>query len=119
MSEMYGPTADGDIWVDFENDDEGRAAGRALTAAGFFAHYGQTGNGGRPWLLILHNGPKDADCPCPIAAFREHTREEWNTLTRAVATYNGRIWIPAGAGVNSADDEGQPHGRLQRRAHGM
>ena len=84
---------DGDVWIDFERDDEGRAAARQLVAAGFVAHYGQTGNTARPWVLILHNGSKAGDCSCPAAAFRRHTREEWETLRAVVEQHSGRIWF--------------------------
>ncbi len=83
---------DGDVWIDFEHDDEGRAAAHQLTTAGFFAHYGQTGGGGRSWLLVLHNGSKEGDCSCPAAAFCRHTREEWKTLREVVQKHRGRIW---------------------------
>jgi hypothetical protein len=93
---------DGDIWLDFECDDDGSAAARLLATSGFSAHYGRTGNSGRPWLLILHNGPRNGDCACPDAAFREHSGAELSALTQAVETYHGRIWTAVGAGAAPA-----------------
>ena len=97
-----GAASDGDVWVDFERDEEGRAAAHQLTAAGFFAHYGQTGVGERSWLLVLHNGLKGGDCSCPAAAFRRHTREEWQMLRATVAKHNGRIWTVEEASTDSS-----------------
>ena len=99
VDETPGPLADmadktgGDVWVYFEYDDDGRAAAHQLIFAGFVAHYGQTGNSARPWLLILHNGSKTGDCSCPATAFRQHTPEEWETLRAAIEQHRGRIWF--------------------------